>query len=156
MFITSWQSYRWFWGFCWGFCWGFWQWHSNLEKLAQAQGICIQIALTHLNIHPEQCRLVRTVRVCYAKGTECTWHCVFIRSQPLSEGSLILLLFLTSHPFIFALSCSFSTHCDTIKASYLTVTPLTLFAHLVKLNLIQNVISLQPGIAFDTHFCTKS
>lgn len=127
-----------------------------LKSLLRHKESVFRIALTHLNIHPEQCRPVRTVRVCYAKGTECTWHCVFIRSQPLSEGSLIFLLFLTSHPFIFALSCSFSTHCDTIKASYLTVTPLTLFAHLVKLNLIQNVISLQPGIAFDTHFCTKS
>lgn len=93
-----------------GWCWRFRQLHPNPAwRMSQAQGICIQTTLTHLNIHPEQWRLVRTVRVCYSNGTECTWHCVFIRKQPLSEGALIFSEFLTCHPFIFARSCSFST-----------------------------------------------
>lgn len=137
--ITSSLPYRWF---CHdtrsGWCWGFWQWHSNPAwRTSQAQGICIQTTLTHLNIHPEQCWLVRAVRVCYANGTECTWHYVFIRNPPLSEGSLIFQSFLPAN----LLYLLIHAHPQPVmtKASHLTRTSLILFAQLVILHFVQNV-----------------
>lgn len=119
-------------------CWGFWQWHSNPAwRMSQAQGICIQTTLTHLNIHPEQCWLVRTVRVCYANGTECTWHYVFISNPPLSEGSLIFQSFLPAN--LLYLLIHAHPHPVMTKASHLTGTSLILFAQLVILHFVQNV-----------------